>query len=186
MNAATDPASNGNQDECSPPLGGADIVAEAFGRHYAGLVRFVTARTRDPELAADIAQEAFLRLIREEAAGRLPDQPLAWLRQVALNLVASRGRHVQVETRWEPWLRAATAVQESPEGAILAVERDMQVREAVAGLARDERAALVLASHGFAGHEIARAIGRSEGATRTLMCRARSRLRVELVSMGAV
>jgi RNA polymerase sigma-70 factor (ECF subfamily) len=168
------------------PAGGSSVVADAYERHHAELLRFLVARTRDPELAADIAQEAFLRLIREEAAGRLPDRILAWLRQVSLNLVVNRARHVQVADRWEPWLRPSSSAADSPEGAALGAERDSIVRGAVASLPDAERAALVLAAKGFGGREIAQAIGRSEGATRTLMCRARSRLRTELVSSGAL
>lgn len=162
------------------------VVSQAYVRHYAEVVRFVTARTRDPELAADIAQEAFLKLIREEAAGRLPDQMIAWLRQVALNLVITRSRHARVVDRWEPWLRPTTDAEDTPEGAVIGEERATVVRDAVASLPRVERAALVLAAEGYAGREIARAIGRSEGATRTLMCRARSRLRSELVASDAL
>lgn len=161
------------------------VVADAYRRHYAELIRFVTSRTRDPELAADITQEAFLRLVREQASGRLPDQIMPWLCQVAMNLVVSRGRRVKVADRWEPWLRPSEIAEDSPEGAVIGAERDTIVRDAVAGLPGPQRAALVLAADGFGGREIAQAIGRSEGATRTLMCRARSRLRLELEATGA-
>ena len=40
----------------------------------------------------------------------------------------------------------------------------------------------MLAAHGFSGREVAEAIGRSELATRTLLCRARLRLRERLES----
>jgi RNA polymerase sigma-70 factor, ECF subfamily len=169
-------------DGCPAP---SDVVADAYVRHHAELVRFVALRTRDAELAADIAQEAFLRLIREDAAGRLPDQILAWLRQVALNLVVNRARHAKVADRWEPWLRPSTSPGDTPEGAAIGAERDRVVRGALASLPEAERRAMILAANGFAGREIAQAIGRSEGATRTLMCRARSRLRSELRSTGA-
>ena len=43
-----------------------------------------------------------------------------------------------------------------------------------------ERTALILASRGFSGREVAATIGKSELATRSLMCRARSKLRTEL------
>jgi RNA polymerase sigma-70 factor (ECF subfamily) len=184
---ATEAEPRGTRHEPSEPSVPAGcVVTQAYVRHHAELVRFVTARTRDPELAADIAQEAFLRLVREEAAGRMPDQIMAWLRQVALNLVVSRSRHARVVDRWEPWLRPSTDAADTPEGAIIGEERATIVRDAVANLSRAERAALVLAAEGYAGREIAQAIGRSEGATRTLMCRARSRLRTELVATDAL
>jgi DNA-directed RNA polymerase specialized sigma24 family protein len=54
------------------------------------------------------------------------------------------------------------------------------VWDALAGLTPDARTALMLAAHGFTGHEIAEAIGRSDLATRSLLCRARLRLREQL------
>lgn len=169
------------------PLTDTDVVTAAYQRHYAPLVRFVAARTHDPEVAADIAQEAFLRLLRENAQGRPPEQLHAWLYQVSLNLVVSRARRAAVAGRWEPWLRvAATATEDSPERAVLSSERAVIVRRAMASLPDDQRTALILAANGYAGREIARAIGRSEGATRTLMCRARSRLRATLQTTGAL
>ena len=57
----------------------------------------------------------------------------------------------------------------------------------VAGLATvptDARTALLMAAQGFSGHEIAEAIGRTEMATRTMMFRAREKLRVYLVQEG--
>jgi len=45
-------------------------------------------------------------------------------------------------------------------------------------------AALILAAHGVTGPEIARHLGRTHGATRALMCRARTRLRAS-VAVGS-
>ena len=47
------------------------------------------------------------------------------------------------------------------------------------------RTALLLAAEGFSGAEIAAAIGRSESATRTLLCRTRLRVRGRLESPEA-
>ena len=59
-------------------------------------------------------------------------------------------------------------------------ERDAELHHALAGLSPDARAALLLAAEGFAGQEIAASIGRTEAATRTLMCRSRAQLRLVL------
>ena len=48
------------------------------------------------------------------------------------------------------------------------------------------RAALLLSSEGFSGAEIAAAIGRSDAATRTLLCRTRMRVRSLLESAEGV
>lgn len=54
-----------------------------------------------------------------------------------------------------------------------------QLHAALGRLAPDRRAALLLAARGFSGHEVAGllGLGRTEGATRTLLCRARLDLR---------
>ena len=53
-------------------------------------------------------------------------------------------------------------------------------------LTDDARTALVMAANGYSGREIADALGRTETATRTLMFRARERLRTFLVAEGIV
>lgn len=56
---------------------------------------------------------------------------------------------------------------------IRGIERDPRA-------AADARTALLLAAHGFSGREVAEALGRTELATRSLICRARLRLREHL------
>ena len=51
-------------------------------------------------------------------------------------------------------------------------------------LSTDARVALVMASHGFSGREIASALGRTETSTRTMMFRAREQMRTYLVEQG--
>jgi DNA-directed RNA polymerase specialized sigma24 family protein len=68
----------------------------------------------------------------------------------------------------------------APESDFLRSERERELHTALAGLAPDARAALLLAAEGFNGQEVAASIGRSEGATRTLLCRSRVRLRLAL------
>jgi DNA-directed RNA polymerase specialized sigma24 family protein len=63
---------------------------------------------------------------------------------------------------------------------VLRGELRREVWEALARLSTDSRTALLLAAHGFSGRDIAEALGRSELATRSLICRARLRLREQL------
>ena len=55
---------------------------------------------------------------------------------------------------------------------------------ALAGLSLPDRTALVLAAHGATGQEIARRLGRSHAATRTLLSRARQRIRVAALEVA--
>ena len=160
-------------------------VVEAWRAHHGELYGFLSRSTRDPAAAEDLLQETFLRLTQEARAGRMPGLVRPWLFRVAGNLAISRARRGSTALRWlhrqaDPDSRTA----ESPESRTVRHEEATDMATALAGLSPDARAALLLASEGFSGVEIAAAIGRTDGATRTLMCRARLRLRSELASRG--
>ena len=150
-----------------------------YQAHRAELLGFLLRMTRDREAAEDLLQETFIRLIDEARAGRLPDAVRPWLYRVAANAAISRSRHGAVLTRLLPRLvdRREPA---RPDAELLRAERDTELHTALAGLPTDGRAALLLAAQGFNGQEIAASIGRTEGATRTLLCRSRVRLRLAL------
>ena len=152
------------------------LIVDAFERHQAELHGFALQMSRDPDVAADLVQEAFLRLIRETNAGRGPDNVRAWLYRVVANLATSRGRRASVAARWQGFLVQRDVV-EGPERAYLDAEASGEVHALLADLSSDERAALLLSAHGFTGAEIAVALGRTHLATRALLYRARSRLR---------
>ena len=120
----------------------------------------MTAHTRDPELAADVVQEAFLRLARELREGRCPDSPPAWLAQVARNLATSHARRAATARRFEPML-VRRDVSDDPALAVLARERAAAVRVALACLRPVDSEALLLAAQGLSGAEIAQRIGRT-------------------------
>jgi RNA polymerase sigma-70 factor, ECF subfamily len=147
-----------------------------YETHRAELFAFLIRMTRDRETAEDLLQEAFIQLIREARAGRMPDQVRPWLYRVASNAAISRSRHGAVWNRLMPRLvdRREPAM---PEPEALRAEQDSALHTALRALAPDARAALLLAAQGFDGHEIAESIGRTEGATRTLLCRSRVQLR---------
>ena len=159
------------------------FVEAAFSEHRAALVRRLTALCRDPEAANDIAQDAFLRLAREVEAGRTPDNTGAWLHRVGTNLVTSRARRVQVAMRHEARL-PRPAEPESPERLVVEAELTGAVSALVDALPAHERHAILLAATGVGGPEIARSIGRTPGATRTLLCRARAKLRERMQLAG--
>jgi RNA polymerase sigma-70 factor (ECF subfamily) len=147
--------------------------------HRAELFGFLLRMTRDREAAEDLLQETFISLIREARAGRLPDAVRPWLYRVAATAAISRSRHGAVWNRLLPRL-VDRREPVPPESELLRVERDTELYTALAVLPPDARAALLLAAQGFNGHEIAASIGRTEGATRTLLCRSRVRLRLAL------
>lgn len=86
--------------------------------------------------------------------------------------VADRRRADLVEWDWTP----------SPETLSVAGEEQRAVRAALDTLDRCDRVALILSSQGYRGAEIARTIGRSDGATRTLLTRARGKMRTRILA----
>jgi RNA polymerase sigma-70 factor (ECF subfamily) len=162
---------------------GDDLVTSAYEAYHQELYSFLARATRDDSAAEDLLQKAFLRLTKEARAGRLPEQTRAWLYRVASNLVVSRSRRRSTVFRWLDRygrMEERSGIDESPESGLLRRERTAELEAALAGLPADARLGLLLAGQGFSGHEIAEAIGRSEAATRTLMCRARMRVRSQL------
>jgi RNA polymerase sigma factor (sigma-70 family) len=159
------------------------LLTELYVAHAPGLTRWMTGYTRDAEVAADVVQEAFLRLARELQAGRRPDNAAAWLAQVARNLATSRARRASTATRFEPLLERPST-PEDPAFAVLRTERADAVHAALADLRPVDRTALILAAEGHPNAEIAVQIGRTELATRALLCRARRRLRPVLAGVG--
>ena len=158
-------------------------VASAYAAHAASVTRYLTSLTRDPAAAEDLAHETFIRLIGEVAAGRAPENTGGWLFRVAANLAASRGRHLGVVSRRAPEI-VNREHEAAPEDAVLEMERAGAVHTALARIRDSDREIVMLAAAGLDGSEIADRLGTSRVATRTRLCRARARLRDELVADG--
>jgi RNA polymerase sigma factor (sigma-70 family) len=152
-------------------------VTAAYAEFQREIFSFSLHGARDEEVAEDVTQEAFLRLLREIAAGRSPDNVRAWLYRVAGNLLISRGRRQSVAQRWLGALARSEVTDVSPERVAVDRERHEDLEAALAKLPADARVGVLMAAQGFSGREIAESIGRSEQATRTMLCRARIQLR---------
>ena len=158
-------------------------IAAAYDQHGRDIYSYARAVTRDDAAAEDVTQETFLRLVREANAGRLPEDPRAWLYTVASNLLRSRARRRIVADRWRSVFARPDSVASS-EDEVLRRERRSELDRALAALPTEHRMAFLLAASGFTGREVAAAIGRTEGATRNILWRSRLALRERLTSGG--
>ena len=156
-----------------------DVVCAAYTQHAQSLRRWLTTFTRQPAVAEDLTQEAFVRLLIEVRAGRTPDDIGAWLHRVGRNLAVSRARRVSVANQHRGDI-ATPRPQDSPEMLVIAAEDEAAVCDAVAGMRADDRQAMVMAAYGYQSTEIGQSLGRTQGAVRTMLCRARARVRAEL------
>ncbi len=157
-------------------------VGTAYDAYRRDLHGYAASITRDPVAADDLVQEAFLRLLREREEGRPPANVRAWLFTVCTNLVKSRARRRSVADRFGRLLagHAREEVDEAAEQTVLRHEREAELLAALATLPTEHRMALLLTAHSFTGPEVARILGRSEGATRNILWRSRLALRDQL------
>lgn len=154
-----------------------DRFVEVFDAHFHRVFRSIDRQSGDPELAADVAQDAFVRLYQR---GSLPDAPEAWLITVAQNLFrnarskSARRRRLLTVERGEDVLADPAP---SPHEALCAGEDVTRVRAALDQLAERDRQMLVLRAEGFSYRQIARVLGLHEASMGTLLARARRSFR---------
>jgi RNA polymerase sigma-70 factor (ECF subfamily) len=160
----------------SDAAGASAWIAMVFDQLGSRVQGMILAATRDADVAAEVTQEAFERLLREAQADRYPDAAGAWLYRTAMNLAISRIRRAAVAQRLVPRLTLRDEPL-MPEGIVIGRERWRAIGEALAQLPSTERMALVMAGQSMSGGEIAAHLGKTHGATRSLMSRARGRLR---------
>ncbi len=148
-----------------------------FEAHFRRLFRYLDRVSGDPELAADLAQEAFVKLYRR---GSLPDRPEAWLITVAMNLfrnvktTRSRRRRLLTDHRAESALADPAP---SPADAVDVTESGARVRAAIDALPERERRMLLLRAEGYGYKDIATALGLNEASVGTLLARAKRAFR---------
>jgi RNA polymerase sigma factor (sigma-70 family) len=159
-------------------------VTAAFLANLPSLQGYARSLTRDPDLAADVCQEVFLKLLVTARSGGMPDVPGAWMHRVAHNIVVSSARRTSTRDRTLERLSESNDVQ-STEDTVLDRERDALVRHALTAVRPFEREAMILASEGYRADEIGDRLGRTALATRTMLCRARSQVRTELAAFDA-
>ena len=145
-----------------------------FKAYHDPLVRYLTRRLGDRDWAEEVAQETFLRALRQE---HLTNER-AWLFAVATNLVRDDARR---EDRRRQRLRLLAEETrdvevESAETALERVQEAALARKAIDGLIERDRLALLMREEGLNYEEIAEALGLSVGSIGTTLARARRRL----------
>jgi RNA polymerase sigma-70 factor (ECF subfamily) len=149
----------------------AELYARHFDRVYAFIARRVPARLDAQDLTAEVFQQALAALPRFEWRG-IPFA--AWLYRIAGNAVAD---HYQRHAREQQARPAVEAPAEPPPD----VERLASVYRAVRELPEDQRRVIGLRfGEEKSIADVARVLGRSEGAVKQLQLRALRSLRARL------
>ncbi len=143
-------------------------------RHQAPLRAFLIRLTGEPALADDLAQEAFLKAYRALDAFRGGSSFRSWLFAIAMREAQMARRHEAARAR----------AQDGAGGggdAAAPAEFSIDLQRALAALTQEERmAALLCDAAGFSHAEAASAMAAPLGTVKTLVARAREKLRAAM------
>jgi RNA polymerase sigma-70 factor (ECF subfamily) len=156
----------------------AERITQLFEDHHASLFRYLARLSGDADLAADAAQEAFVRLIEGDGR-RGTSAPRAWLFTVGTNLVLEGSRTRTRRARLLERDPARAPVGDPPVDAQTRLEADERrrvVSAALLALSEKERTALLMQQEGFSHREIADVVGTTTGSVGTLLARALNKL----------
>ena len=162
--------------------------SELYRLHLRDVYSYAYYRIGNHHDAEDLTEQTFLQAYRhfERAQRESNGRPLRpWLIRIAHNLAANyyrdRSRRPQTPIEDASLLSAPHDTEALVEGR----ERLERIIEAVRELPDDRREALIMRfALGMDNREIARSLGRSDGATKVLLHRATRQLE-EIVSQGA-
>jgi RNA polymerase sigma-70 factor (ECF subfamily) len=152
-----------------------DRLTYLFATYHGPLVRFLTRRVGDRDWAEEIAQETFVRAMKQETI----TSERSWLFAVATNLVRDEARRDARHRRRLELMREeakAEAVEEPPPSSMEREEDRAMARAAIEQLAERDREALLMREEGLSYEEIATALELSVGSVGTTLSRARRRL----------
>jgi RNA polymerase sigma-70 factor (ECF subfamily) len=140
-----------------------------FAKLYPSLFRYLQRLTGDDDVAEDIAQESFVRLLRQP----LPEEEIRpWVFTVAMNLVRDRAR--KSERRQRLLTSAPNLVTRTPlpDEDMERTELVASVRQILNRLSERDQQLLLMREEGFKYDEIARVIGVAPASVGTLIARA--------------
>jgi RNA polymerase sigma-70 factor (ECF subfamily) len=149
----------------------AEAFEELFVHEYPHVVRMAFFIVHDQGRAEDVAQDAFVQLLRHWGKVENYDQPASWVRRVAIRLAVKTAKREQLIS--SAWTQVPPQRDEELAAFAVAPETWAALRQ----LSANERAVVVL--HYFEDRpidEIAWLLECSPSATKTRLHRARHRL----------
>ena len=151
-----------------------DDLESLFRAHHGRLVRALTVACGNEQIAADAVQVAFVKAHLKWRSIMSYDDPVGWIRRVAINNMRDEHRR---ESRKQ---RVVDRLGAEPEVQVQAPQLD-EVAVMLAGLPRQQRLSLALFYvDGLSVAETAATLGISEGAVKFHLHQGRSTLRGQL------
>ncbi len=162
------------------------FVEDLFQRHHGEIYAYLVRMMRDPELAADLTQDAFIKAYRAHDTLEDPAHARAWLYQIAHRVALDEIRHRKI-VRFLPWTGESRGSSPSAEKVALDSRLSGPLARALRRIPERQRDALLLAElNDLTGLELAAALGVSHVAARALLTRARISLRAALAEESAI
>jgi len=151
-----------------------------FRSHQDAIYSLALHFARDPEVAADVAQDAFVRAWEQLPHLREPAAFGGWLRSMTMNLVRDHYRRAQATDPLDE-NTPISSDEGGPETVAERSEQDLAVRHAILGLPEHQR--VVVAMHYLEGvpvNDIVGALGLPKGTVVSRLARGRENLRRRL------
>jgi len=162
-------------------------------KHRASVIHFVYRLVQEQAVAEELAQEVFLRVYRSRSSYEPTAKFKTWLFRIATHLALNwlrderheRGQERLDDVSADLPVRQVSDRRPSVEQRLVYEVKLEEVRRAVAALPEKQRAAVLM--HKYEDMEytqIAKALGCSESAIKSLLFRAYETLRARLAHMG--
>jgi RNA polymerase sigma-70 factor (ECF subfamily) len=154
------------------------------------IYNYVLRMVGDPDRAADITQDTFIKAYRKLDSLTDEHSTKSWLYRIATNTAID-------DMRRRRWISPVGLDDEGqperpdnrpgPEAQVMAGVLDERIQRALLQLRPNHRQCIVLSDlEDMSAHQIGDVMGLSYGAVRTLLCRARGEMRRHLASEGLV
>ncbi len=153
-------------------------VERLFREYHAMLVRYLTRRLGDRDWAEEVAQETFVRALRQDTIMN----ERSWIFAVANNLVRDDARRSSRQRKHLELMAAEARDQEQEmpadpaEVSLEMAQETADARRALETLAERDRQALLMKEEGLNYEEIADVLGIEKSSVGTTLSRARRRL----------
>lgn len=177
-----------------PPVSARDTAgdreatfASLFEEYATPIYNYALRMVGDPDRAADIAQDTFIKAYRK--LDQLTDDASArsWIYRIATNTAIDdmRRRKFTVPMGDEGGRHDRADHRPGPEAQVLGGVVDERIQRALLRLRPNHRQCLLLSDvEDMGAQQIAEVMGMSYGAVRTLLCRARGEMRAALAAEG--
>ena len=162
-------------------------------KHRNPVIHFLYRMVQNPAVAEELAQEVFLRVYRSRASYEPTAKFTTWLFRIATHLALNSLRDGKNDRKQESLddtfdnqpARDVTDARPSVEQSMLYQARMGEVKKAIQTLPEKQRAAVLMHKYEEMEYsQIARALGCSESAVKSLLFRAYETLRARLAHMA--